>query len=214
MTRGSDRNRRVLRLVAIGLLAALATVTTGCPRRRLPSRPLPPLHDATATPQPTPTPEPGTPSLAPPAPVDSLPANPPASLVTAARMAQRARTDLDAGDLDRAVELLEQAVQVDPSAPFAYYYLADAYLRRGRAEEAVVLAQRAATLAPGYPPGWEGHANVLRGRALEELGKVGQATAAYRRALDVDPRNVPARYAVERLAPTANPRPTSLPPRP
>jgi tetratricopeptide (TPR) repeat protein len=114
-------------------------------------------------------------------------------------MTERARRDLDAGRTDEALELLEQAMQVDPDAPFAYYYMAGVYLQRGRADEAEVLAQRAATLSDGFPAAWSAHAHALRGRALQVLGKRDEALRAYRAALAADPNNQPARDALREL---------------
>ncbi len=198
MTPGFDRTRPRVRTAAGALLAALVMLTAGCPGRR-PTRPLAPL--VVPTPTPTPIPEPGPPSLAPPAPAESLPADPPRHLVAAARMAERARAELAAGRVDRALEVLEQAVQVDPDAPFAYYYLAKAYLARDRDQEAIIFAQRAASLSLGYPAGWEGHSQVLQGLAFEKLGHRDIAIRAYRAALVVDPENAPAQEALTRLRP-------------
>jgi hypothetical protein len=199
MTAGSEANRPRLRAV---LLLALSLVTfTGCPSRPrpVPERPLPPLV-ATSVPTPTATPIPAEPSLAPPPASDSLPDHPAPQLAAAARMADAANRLLAEGETDRAIELLEQAIQVEPNAPFAYYGMAEAYLSRRRADEALVLAQRAVTLADGYPAGWAGHAQVLRGRALEQLGERDSAIDAYRRAVEIDPGNIPARAALGRLS--------------
>lgn len=200
MTAGSDANRSRRRAALV--LASLLFTATGCPSRPrpVPERPLPPLI-ATPAPTPTATSIPAQPSLAPPHASDSLPDHPAPQLAAAARMADAANRLLAAGETDRAIELLEQAIQVEPDAPFAYYVMADAYLSRRRADEALVLAQRAVTLADGYPAGWAGHAEVLRGRALEQLGERGSAIDAYRRAVEVDPGNVPARKALDRLSP-------------
>lgn len=188
--------------VALALTAALALPLTGCPGRRPPAPPRAvaetPRATVTAvrTPTPTPTAVPGPPSVEPPPPVKSLPAGAAAEVVAAARITEAARRDLSAGDTDRALEQLERAVQIGPTAPFAYYYMAEIYLAQGRADEALVLAQRATTLAGGYPSGWAGHAHVLRARALESLGRSEEAERAYRAALAVDPNNVPAREAL------------------
>jgi hypothetical protein len=202
MTPGSEPARAGV----VALVAVLSLTATGCPGRRQAPPPRPPAPataaatrpspGATATP--TPTRPPAPPSTAPPAAVESLPAGAATELVAAARMTDAARRDLAAGETDRALELLERAVQVGPAAPFPYYYMAAVYLARGRAEEALVLAQRAATLAAGYPTGWAGHAHVLRGRALESLGRGDEAVRAYRAAIAADPNNVPAREALGR----------------
>jgi tetratricopeptide (TPR) repeat protein len=200
--RGSDRAG-----LALALALGLAVSSSGCRARRAPPPPRPavaapsvaPLPTATARPTATALPEPSAPSLAPPAPADSLPDHPSAALAAATRITERARRDLDAGRTDQGLELLEQAMQVAPDAPFAYYYMAGVYLQRGRAAEAEVLAQRAATLADGYPAGWSGHAHALRGRALQVLGRTEQAVAAFRAALRADPNNAPAREALQQI---------------
>lgn len=201
----TGRRRRPARVAGAAVVLLVAALGTGgCqgrrpqpPQRPAPETPTPPpRHTATPSPTRTPSPPPGPPSLAPPPAVESLPAGAATELVAAARMTEAARRDLEAGDTDRALELLERAVQVGPTAPFPYYYMAAIYLTRDRADEALVLAQRAATLAAGYPSGWAGHAHVLRGRALDALGRPAEAARAYGDALAVDPANVPARAAL------------------
>lgn len=201
MTLGSDYNCQVI-LVAV--LAGVAPLAGGCQGRRAVPAAVPPTKPAaTATPTPRlPIAEPtatAVPSLAPPSAIDSLPAGAPATLRTAARMVERARDEFAAGRVDEALQLLEQAMQVETAAPFAYYYMAAIYLERGRLAEAEVLAQRAATLSQGYPAGWAGHAHALRGRAWEELGDGDRAIQAYRAALAADRGNTVARAALQRL---------------
>lgn len=203
MIRGSERRRRP----ALLLTVACAGLLAGCPGRR-PAPPAQPpatrVRTAAAVPTPTHTPAvqataTAAPSDAPPAPLDSLPAGASATLRTAARMTERARADIAAGRVDDALQLLEQAMQVEADAPFAYFYMAELYLDRGRAAEAEVLAQRAATLSHGYPAGWAGHAHALRGRALESLGDGARAGEAYRASLAADPGNTAAREGMRRL---------------
>ncbi len=213
MTLGSEKKRRRPRhdtlarhIAAMALTASTAAFIVGCPegRTRRPSLIAPPTPPPIArAPAPTISPR-GVerpPSLVPPFAVASIAQGSSPTLVTAAQLSDQARRELEGGEAARAIEHLEQAIQVDANAPYPFYYLADVYLRRDRAGEALVFAKRAVELASrgGYPIEWIAHSHVVRGRALAQLGDRDEARQAFLLAIEVDPANLPARAAIQRL---------------
>jgi tetratricopeptide (TPR) repeat protein len=135
---------------------------------------------------------------------------------------------LNLNGLERATEVLEKAVALAADDPTAQYNLGLAYVRAGRYAEAERAYRRAVVLAPKnhhiynglsyallkqsryleaermaaeavqlYPDFLEAHYN--RGRALEGLGAVAQAMAAYERVLQLDPGQRRLRTRLARL---------------
>jgi serine/threonine protein kinase/tetratricopeptide (TPR) repeat protein len=95
---------------------------------------------------------------------------------------------LRAGDLLKAVHNLEIADSLEPHQFSTRYYLAEAYLDAGRAEDAITLLE--ATLNRFDPSRLENPlravtAVYLLGTAYEQIGDTGKATAHYRRFLDM-----------------------------
>lgn len=111
---------------------------------------------------------------------------------------------LRSGDLPSALEHLREAVRADPEDVEAYAYLGVAYGRLEMLPEAVDCLTDAVRLAPGSAP-----LRYNLGRALEQLGKPGEARAAYEEALALDAGYERARGALLRLAdsPVESPQP-------
>ncbi len=96
---------------------------------------------------------------------------------------------LELGKLYHAHQLTEAAVAgyrraagLDSDSPKAWYFLALAEAELGELEIALDAGARVVELVPGYAP-----VHWRRGRWLESLGRTGEAEAAFRRAVDVDP---------------------------
>ncbi len=95
-----------------------------------------------------------------------------------------------AGDPDRSIELLEQALALDGANPWAHYGTAWAHASRGRYSQARKALERAFAVDPGHLPSIR-----LDGALLARAGEAGRAALAFegwlaRSILDptVDPR--------------------------
>lgn len=95
---------------------------------------------------------------------------------------QFARVIEEAGDVDAAWRLRNEAVRRMPDSPMASADLGEHLMRHRRPAEAVVHLERAARLAPDYAPGL-----LTWGNALVACGKVEEGAAAIRQALAVEP---------------------------
>lgn len=104
------------------------------------------------------------------------------------------RAHLAGGDLQGAIDLLQQAVELAPNHGYALNNLGFALLRASRNEEAVEALTRAATLLPNV-----GYVQNNLGVALERTGKLEQAQAAYDRASLVSPKYLNAHLNAERI---------------
>jgi serine/threonine-protein kinase len=100
-----------------------------------------------------------------------------------------------AGNLDRARQEFEQAIQLDPSFAAAFAGLAETHLRDARqqksaalGEAALAAAARARELAPNFAT-----AHILYGGSLATLGRGTEAAKALEEAARLDPRD-PAVY--------------------
>ena len=89
----------------------------------------------------------------------------------------------DSQQFDRAVPVLERAVQLEDGDAHSHFYLGSIYARRleepGRAEKAVDHLLRAAQIQPDYSRPWMAAAAVLR-----RMGYLPEAAACLRRAID------------------------------
>jgi tetratricopeptide (TPR) repeat protein len=97
------------------------------------------------------------------------------------------------GEIELAIEQLERALAADPDYPYAHYNLGLIENRRGN-----------------FPPAAEHFAAVARfdsrdlhtqyylGSALSRIDREGEAIAAYRRALSIDPDHVSSLYGLGR----------------
>lgn len=120
----------------------------------------------------------------------------------------RARALLDRfdrdGNPDRAIPLLERAVEIDASYAMGYATLTEAYLLKNQvAPDAqwprlmLQSAQRAMALNPEM-----GAAHIAMGLALAaQPGKAAEAEAAFRRAIELDPQNFAPHFRLASVLP-------------
>ncbi|AWM41471.1 Tetratricopeptide repeat protein [Gemmata obscuriglobus] len=94
----------------------------------------------------------------------------------------RAGIHLARGEPNEALAFLDQVERVEPDAPLTHLMRANCYLQSG--EHAKALAAADAYIAQLGP---DDEAELTRGSALEELNRLDEARAAYRRANDLDP---------------------------
>jgi tetratricopeptide (TPR) repeat protein len=126
-------------------------------------------------------------------------ADTPPHVATALRLVEDARRLIDEGEYERAQELLERTVAIDPTNPYGYYFLAKVHHLRKNYGQAVAFANRAAMLS-GQDPVWLGRVYCLQGAAYEEVGRYSDARRAYTKAIAADPNNVTAHVGAVRLS--------------
>lgn len=114
-------------------------------------------------------------------------------------MSQLGITLFECGDVKASVPKLEAALKLNGAVfvPPLYTYLARAYLKTGKVDEAVKRAQQGALLPPESADAyyWLGKAYQARGAS----GDVENARKAYQRALQIDPNYKPAKDALASL---------------
>ncbi|MFK7829118.1 MAG: XrtA/PEP-CTERM system TPR-repeat protein PrsT [Congregibacter sp.] len=103
----------------------------------------------------------------------------------------RAQTYAALGNLIAAKEAIGRALAMDPGNMRARLARVTVYLRDKRWEEASVEAQQLIALAPEDTRAWNSHGSILHA-----TGQLEPAIDAYRRAIDLSPRNLDARIAL------------------
>ena len=107
----------------------------------------------------------------------------------AVALLQRALQAQEAGALTRALTLLEQAVQLDPTAKTAYNSLGNVYYQQRRYQQALAMYQKALALDPGYIK-----ARTNLGSTYMQLAMDTQAIEALHQALRIDSTSSLAYY--------------------
>jgi arylsulfatase A-like enzyme/Tfp pilus assembly protein PilF len=103
-----------------------------------------------------------------------------------------ARSDLAAGQLERARATLASAPE---AGGWVAHARAEIALALGDAEDAERAARQMLAAQPGYPEGY-----LILGQALEDQGRAAEARAAYEQATRVDPTQSDSIVALGRLA--------------
>lgn len=91
------------------------------------------------------------------------------------------------GEHERALERIERALRIDPGYGWAWGQLRDWSARRGDPARAERLAREIARQRPHEPRSW-----VRLARLIDGPGRLDEQLDALRRALEIDPRHVPA----------------------
>jgi len=86
------------------------------------------------------------------------------------------------GDLEQGIELIRQAIEVDPSQASAHFSAAQFLLAKGEHGAALESAGRVTALQPDHAPGW-----FLQGNALLHLQRPEASARSLRRAVDLQP---------------------------
>lgn len=144
-----------------------------------------PVPRVTPAPRPAMVSEP--PAKPPDVPVNSLhPAATPAPLETdrAQGLVLRAVAAQEAGDLKRAMSLLDQAVKLDPTAKAAYNSLGNVYYQQQRYQQALALYYKALAIDPDYAKARNNLGSTymrlaMDERAIEELQRALRADSSY-----------------------------------
>jgi hypothetical protein len=161
------------------------------------------------------TPEPSAAALPPPYDIGSVQPAPPVSdqpltpLIDAAakdqpalsaslRLVESARGEIEKSRADDAIRSLGRAVSIDPTDPYAYFYLGRAYMAKNDYPQALAFFGRS-EVGLRATPVWLGEVKSFEGACLEQQGKFAQAAQAYRDALEAAPNNLMARVGYGRL---------------
>ncbi len=96
---------------------------------------------------------------------------------------------LGRGNLDRAFQLLSDAVRTEPSNPSNHLFLGRVYESRGQAEDACLQFQKAVGLAPGRV-----ELRFELATALQRLNNYPQALAQYDTMIQLAPDNPVVRH--------------------
>jgi len=121
------------------------------------------------------------------------------------RIAEQARTELLGGHPDVASRDLDGAVSIDPSDPYAYFYLGRASIAKENYAQAMTFLKRAEIGFGSRNPLWLSETLGFEALTYEESGHDAAAAAAYQQALQVNPGNLMARVGYTRLAPSLAP---------
>ncbi len=97
-----------------------------------------------------------------------------------------ARKATEAGRLDQARRLYDQAIAASPDSPFLYREVADVARRQGDADTALRQAQKALELEPT-----DVRAQILLGDIYDAQKDAAKAVAAYEAALALEPNDGP-----------------------
>ncbi|HEV3272925.1 MAG TPA: tetratricopeptide repeat protein [Candidatus Methylacidiphilales bacterium] len=98
-------------------------------------------------------------------------------------------TDLNDGDVDKAMGHFQKAIEVRPNDAEAHYNLGVALVQKGRVDDAIAEYQKAIGINRNYA---EAHNNL--GIVLAQKGRVDEAIAEYQKSLAIKPDNAPAGY--------------------
>jgi arylsulfatase A-like enzyme/Flp pilus assembly protein TadD len=100
-----------------------------------------------------------------------------------------------AGKLPEALEAFEAALRADPANAAAHQNAGLTWIRRGDAARALKEFDLAFAINGSLPRAWNG-----RGVALEQLGRHAEALSAWKRAVELDPRQFDALWNVGSVA--------------
>jgi len=143
----------------------------------------------------------------PPSLLDTINATTPPNVAAATRLVDAGRTHMATGDYGAALEQLERAIAIDSGNPYAYYYLAELHFTHRTYDQAIVFADRAASLSDARAPAWASRAYTLQGNAFEAAGRFADARSAYTRAIQAAPGNLAAQVGLARVGAAAVPQP-------
>jgi len=166
-----------------------------------------PADDTAATGAPPSTGENGGLSVEPPPLLSTIDATTAPNVAAATRLVDAGRTRIAANDYGAALEQLERAIVIDPSNPYAYYYLAELHLKNRTYDQAIAFADRAANLSDARAPEWASRAYTLQGNAFEAAGRFADARSAYARAVQAAPGNLAAQVGLARVGGPPVPQP-------
>ena len=172
--------------------------TTTPPPTTTPSEPPPP---ATEPPAATPKPQPPPPPAKPPLEVPQMkPRQPSKADPASTKLMDAGAKQLNAGNLDQAEELFEQALRVSPTNGKPYYYLGVIASRQKDYERALGFLQQAETYLH-TDNFWMSQVLYQEGLTLKAIKRIPEAKKKFQEALERDPNNQYASKELKTLGP-------------
>lgn len=86
------------------------------------------------------------------------------------------------GQVDKAMDLFQKALEINPTEAATYYDLGLAFAKKGQVDDAIAQYQKALKITPDLA---NAHADL--GLALVQKGQLDDAIAEYRKALEINP---------------------------
>ncbi len=167
--------------------------TTTPPPTTTPTEPTPP---ATQPPAETPKPQPPPPPAKPPLEVPQMkPRQPSKADPASTKLMDAGAKQLNAGNLDQAEELFEQALRVSPTNGKPYYYLGVIASRQKDYERSLGFLQQAETYLH-TDNFWMSQVLYQEGLTLKSMKRIPEAKKKFQEALEKDPNN---QYAAKEL---------------
>jgi tetratricopeptide (TPR) repeat protein len=99
---------------------------------------------------------------------------------------------------DIGIQVLEKAINIDPTNPFAFFMLGRAFSKEERYEAAAAAYSEAATYFKNKP-NWLLESYLQMGTVYQKISKKEEASESFKRALELDPENSFAQRRLKRL---------------
>jgi tetratricopeptide (TPR) repeat protein len=115
-------------------------------------------------------------------------------------MVQQGVKDLNAGNLDDAEQVFEQALRISPSFGKSYYYLGVLSYKRKDYKRSLAFLEQAETYMAG-DDFWLSQVYLQEGLSLKALNLKDTAKKKFRLALEKDPKNDAAKKELDKLGP-------------
>jgi tetratricopeptide (TPR) repeat protein len=109
-------------------------------------------------------------------------------------LVQIAAAKRNLGETGPALQIVDQALTLNPSLPTAHGLRGEILGELGRVDEALATLEKAISLNPN-----SAQAHTGRGHALSELGRLQEAAASFERALELAPGHAAAHYGFSLL---------------
>jgi hypothetical protein len=143
--------------------------------------------------------------------LDSVIASAEPARAASLRIVEQARGELKAGGPDAAIRTMAKAISIDPTNPYAYFYLGQIYFVKKDYSQAVAFFSRAEN-GFAHDPAWLSETIGYEGASYEFAGRDSEAAVAYKRAVDFAPGNLMAGAGFSRVqASLPQPSPATTP---
>jgi tetratricopeptide (TPR) repeat protein len=125
-------------------------------------------------------------------------ANTPPRRAASLRLTEEGRKLLGSGHYQKALTRMEQALAIDSSNPYVYYFLGKAHFHLTKYRQSVEFLDVAESLLSSQAF-WLGEVYNLKGKNYHELGMLEPAHRSYTAALRLNPKNREAAIALSRV---------------
>ncbi|MBI1821226.1 MAG: tetratricopeptide repeat protein [Nitrospirae bacterium] len=110
-------------------------------------------------------------------------------------LTEKGKSELEHGDLKKAMDRFEKAIGLDAQNSAAYYFFAEARFKQKEHYQSLTLLDRAEQML-NQQPDWLVKVYLLQGKNWEALGNKREAVKKYQKVLAIDPSQP---EALERL---------------